>query len=79
VSTSPIYTGADDDAGGRDIVAADTAGSVANATAYYREHESDTYGQGSTIGDVLTLPPVPEDITAPASDMVYPQGNQPGA
>jgi|GraSoiStandDraft_37_1057305.scaffolds.fasta_scaffold347706_1 hypothetical protein len=77
--TSPIYTGGDADAGGQDDVAGSVAGAVAAADARMHELQSDTYGQGSTIGDLLTLPPVPEDITAPASDTAYPQGDQPGA
>jgi hypothetical protein len=54
--TSPVQFPGDADAGGRDTVAGDVAGAQANAEARYREHQSDTYAQGSTIGDVLTLP-----------------------
>jgi hypothetical protein len=77
--TSPIYTGGDADAGGRDTVADSVAGAVANAGARFHELQSDTYGQGSQIGDSLALPPVPEDATAPSNDFLYPQGDQPGA
>jgi hypothetical protein len=53
---SPVFAAGDADAGGRDDVAGDVAGAVANAEARYREHESDTFAQGSTIGDVMLLP-----------------------
>jgi hypothetical protein len=56
VGTSPIYVGGDADAGGRDDVAATVAGAVANAQARYLEHEGDTHGQGSQIGDLMNLP-----------------------
>ena len=55
-SPDPIYTGGDDDAGGRDDVAGDVAGAVANAMARQAEHVTDTYGQGSQLGDTVTLP-----------------------
>ena len=58
---SPVAFPGDADAGGRDDVAATVAGAVAAAEARFREHESDTYGQGSTIGDVMTLPPARQD------------------
>jgi hypothetical protein len=47
---------ADPVAGGRDDVASDPAAAAANAQARYRTHEAETYGQGSTIGDVMSLP-----------------------
>jgi hypothetical protein len=59
VSIDPILFPGDADPGGRDDVAADVAGSVASATARYHEHMTDTYGLGSTIGDVIDLPPTP--------------------
>lgn len=49
------------DAGGRDDVAATVAGAVAAAEARYLEHEGDTHGTGSTIGDALIMPPGPID------------------
>jgi hypothetical protein len=52
----PIQAHGDADAGGRDDVAGDVAGARANANARYGEHETDTYGQGSRIGDALDLP-----------------------
>src|SRR6185437_4717477 len=57
----PITVGGNADAGGRDDVADSVAGAVANATGRYLEHEGDTHGTGSTIGDVFTLPPGPLD------------------
>lgn len=53
---SPILVGGDSDAGGRDDVAGDVAGSVAAACARQDEHQGDTYGLGSQIGDPMTLP-----------------------
>jgi len=58
---APVNAMGDADAGGRDDVAASVAEAVANATARYHEHMSDTYAQGSTIGDILPLPPSPLD------------------
>jgi len=58
---SPIQMAGPGDAGGRDDVADSVAGAVANATGRYLEHEGDTHGIGSTIGDVFTLPPGPLD------------------
>jgi hypothetical protein len=63
MSISPIYVGGDADPGGRDDVAASVAGSIANAEARYGEHQADTYGQGSTIGCVMDLPPVISDMS----------------
>lgn len=56
---SPVQFTADADAGGRDIVSGTVDGSVAAANARLAELESDTFGQGSTIGDVLSLPSSP--------------------
>jgi hypothetical protein len=58
-SPDPVYAGGDADAGGRDDVAATVAEAQANAEARYHEHQADTYGQGSRIGDYITLPEVP--------------------
>lgn len=60
-SPDPIYVGGDADAGGRDIVAGSVAEAVHNAEARFGELQGDTYGQGSHIGDVWTLPPSPLD------------------
>ena len=58
---SPIQAHGDADAGGRDDVAGNMAAAQAAAEARYHEHQSDTYGLGSVIGDVMTLPPSPLD------------------
>jgi hypothetical protein len=55
----PVYTGGDADPGGRDVVAGTPADAVSNAQARYHEIQSDTYGLGSVIGDVMALPEVP--------------------
>ena len=60
-SPSAIYTGAASDAGGRDDVAGSVAAAQAAAEARYGEHQTDTYGQGSQIGDSMTLPDVVSD------------------
>jgi hypothetical protein len=56
---SPVQFTADDDAGGRDIASGTVDGAVAAASARLAELQSDTFGQGSTIGDVLELPHSP--------------------
>jgi len=61
---SPVQMPGPGDAGGRDDVAGTVAGAVANATGRYLEHEGDTHGIGSTIGDVMTFPPSPLDVPA---------------
>jgi hypothetical protein len=55
---SPIQVHGDADAGGTDDVSGTVAGAVHAAEARFAEHESDTHGLGSTIGDLMTLPPV---------------------
>lgn len=60
-----IYAGGDADAGGRDDVAGTVAGAQAAAEARYGEHQRDTYGQGSTIGDVMDLPS--QDFSLPTA------------
>lgn len=77
--TSAIYAGGDNDPGGRDDVEATVAGAVAAAEARYLEYQADTFSQGSTIGDLMTLPTVPENIITPPDGFGYAQGNQPGA
>jgi hypothetical protein len=54
---SPVQVHGDADAGGRDDVAGSVADAMANAEARYHEHQGDTYGQGSTVGDIMTMPP----------------------
>ena len=51
----------DPDPGGRDDVAGTVAGAVGTAMARQAEHMTDTYGQGSQIGDALALPDVVSD------------------
>jgi hypothetical protein len=67
----PIRFTADDDPGGRDPVAGDPAAAVTSAQARLAELQSDTFGQGSVIGDLLDLPHSPFD---PAVGV---QGNPP--
>lgn len=50
----------DEDPGGRDAVAGDVAGAVTAAMDRRAELASDTFGQGSVIGDLMDLPPVPD-------------------
>jgi hypothetical protein len=74
----PIVFPGNPDAGGRDTVASTVAGAVANAEARYREHQADTYGQGSTIGDALSLPEVPAYRLPPPPASGYPwPGDEP--
>jgi hypothetical protein len=58
---APVNAAGDADAGGRDDVAGDVAGAVANATGRWHEHQSDTYQQGSVIGDLVQFPASPLD------------------
>ena len=58
---SPVNAAGDADAGGRDDVSATVGGAVAAATGRWHEFQSDTYGEGSVIGDLMTFPPSPED------------------
>ena len=58
-SPDPVLAGGDADAGGRDDVSGTVAGAQAAAEARYHEHESDTYPQGSTIGDLVDMTPGP--------------------
>lgn len=71
-SPDPIFAGGDADAGGRDIVAGTVDGAAANAKARYSEMQADTYGQGSQIGDSVTLPPPPPPFEEP----YFPETNQ---
>jgi hypothetical protein len=74
-AVSPVFTGGDADAGGRDEVAGDVAGSVAAATARWRELQSDTYGQGGVIGDLMVLPPNPLDPGVGSLGVALPTGD----
>lgn len=62
-SPQAIFVGGGPDAGGRDDVAGAVDAAVAAAKARYGEHQGDTYGQGSQIGDAVTLPP--QDFSEP--------------
>ena len=73
-SPQQIYVGGDADAGGRDDVGGSVAEAQANAQARFHEHQSDTYGQGSTIGDVMTLPPSPLDPGVGSTGTTDPSG-----
>jgi hypothetical protein len=68
----PIFVGGDADAGGRDIVAGSVAEAVANAQARFGEMQADTFGQGSQVGDNVTLPGPPP----PFEEMYFPETNQ---
>jgi hypothetical protein len=71
---SPVQAHGDADAGGRDDVAGSVAEAQANAEARFREHMSDTYGQGSTIGDLMTMPPGGLDPAASSPGTTDPSG-----
>lgn len=58
---SPIDAIGDDDAGGRDPVAASVAEAVSNADARWHEFEQYTHIQGSHSGDLMHFPPSPLD------------------
>ena len=60
-SVSPVMFPGDADPGGRDIVSGTVAGAVASAEARFGELRGDTYGLGSHVGDIVTLPPSPLD------------------
>lgn len=72
---SPIQAHGDADAGGRDDVAGSVAAAQAAAEARYREHMSDTYGQGSTIGDTMAMPPNGLDPAASSPGTTDPAGS----
>ena len=71
---APVNAMGDADAGGRDDVAATVAGAVANAEARYAEHQADTYGQGSTIGDLMQMPANGLDPAASSPGTTDPSG-----
>jgi hypothetical protein len=73
-SPQAVYVGGDGDAGGRDDVAGTVAGAVAAAQARYHEHQGDTYGQGSRIGDPVPFPPNPLDPGAGSLGTTDPAG-----
>jgi hypothetical protein len=63
---------ADDDPGGRDVVADSVAGAVSSAEARYHELASDTFGLGSQIGDLVQLPQPPSGPGVGLSDVDIP-------
>jgi len=71
----PVQAHGDADAGGRDDVSGTVAGAVANAEARFMEHVADTYGQGSTIGDIMVLPPSPLDPGVGSTGTTDPEGH----
>jgi len=71
-SPDPVFVGGDADAGGRDTVAATAGGAVAAAQARYSELQADTFGQGSAIGDDITMPHEPPPFEEP----YFPETNQ---
>lgn len=73
--TAPIQFPADNDAGGRDPVADSVAQAQANAEAFYREYESDTHAQGSTIGDQMHFPATGPDPAASSPGTTSPSGS----
>lgn len=73
-SPDPVFAGGDADAGGRDDVAGSVAEAVANAQARYHEHMGDTYGQGSTLGDLMTMPSNGLDPAASSPGTTAPSG-----
>lgn len=72
---SPIQVHGDADAGGRDDVGGTVADAMANAEARFREHMSDTYGQGSAIGDLMAMPPDGLDPAASSPGTTDPSGS----
>jgi len=72
---SPIDAHGDADAGGRDIAADSVPGSEAAASARLAELEHDTFGQGSTIGDLVPMPPSPLDPAASSPGTTDPSGS----
>jgi len=74
-SPSPVMFPGDADPGGRDIVSGAVAGAVAAAEARFGELQGDTYGQGSHIGDVVTLPPSPLDPGTGSAGETLPAGH----
>lgn len=52
-----VHVHGDADPGGSDKTSGTVAGAVAASDARMAEMQSDTYGLGSHIGDLMTLPP----------------------
>lgn len=64
----------DMDPGGTDKTSGTVAGAVAASDARMNELQHDTYGQGSVIGDVMTLPPNGLDPAASSPGTTDPAG-----
>jgi len=73
-ATSPVMFPADTDPGGRDIVSGTVAGAVAAAEARFGELQGDTYGFGSHVGDIMTLPSSPLDPGVGSLGTTMPSG-----
>ena len=71
---SPIDAHGDPDPGGRDIASDSVAGSMTMAAARLAELQGDTFGQGSTIGDLMPMPPSPLDPAASSPGTTDPSG-----
>jgi hypothetical protein len=64
----------DADPGGSDKTAGTVAGAVAASDARQQELQSDTYGQGSRIGDLMSMPPSGLDPAASSPGTTEPSG-----
>ena len=71
---SPIDAHGDADAGGRDIASDSVPGSMDAAAARLTELQGDTYGLGSTIGDLMPMPPSPLDPGVGSLGVTDPSG-----
>jgi hypothetical protein len=69
-----IQVHGDSDAGGQDKTSPTVAGAVAAAMARQHELESDTFGQGSVIGDLMAMPPNQLDPGVGATGTTDPAG-----
>jgi len=72
---SPVMWPGGPDPGGRDIVAGAVGGAVAAAEARFGELQGDTYGLGSHVGDIVTLPPSPLDPGVGSTGTTDPAGH----
>lgn len=63
-----IQVHGDNDAGGQDKTSPVVQGAVDAAMARQRELQSDTYGQGSVIGDIIGVPLNPAAYYDPPRD-----------
>src|SRR5262249_38553638 len=67
-----IQVHGDADAGGMDKPPRPVQGPVDAAMARQRELASDTYGQGSVVGDLMAMPPSPLDPAASSPGTTLP-------